>query len=389
MLSTRRIALAGLVGLAAAMGIGRFAFTPLLPLMQADGLSMQHGAWLAGANYLGYLMGALACAAWSLPPQQAARQGLAAVAVSTLAMGLASSFAVQLFLRWAAGVASALVLVGVSSWALKSLAASGAGRATGIVYAGVGVGMAGAGLVAMAVGMAGAPASRGWWLLGLAAGAAWWWVGRVLQGPASARTVAMGAGGLLERAAAARLIACYGAFGFGYILPATFLPAMARELVPDPAIFGWTWPVFGLAAALSTLVGAVLMRRVSTRALWSASQGVMALGVLLPLVAPGRLAALAVSAVAVGGTFMVITMAGLQEAQRLAGAATPRLMAAMTAAFGTGQLAGPLVLAAWPGAARETAVAAAVLLAASSIALVVSRPAAAAIPSTTDRGAER
>ena len=63
-LTAPRVALIGLLGLAAAMGIGRFAFTPLLPLMQAsEGLTLTQGGWLAGANYLGYLIGALVCAA--------------------------------------------------------------------------------------------------------------------------------------------------------------------------------------------------------------------------------------------------------------------------------------------------------------------------------------
>jgi len=42
----------GMLGLAAAMGIGRFAFTPLMPLMQEHAvLTMAQGGWLAGANY--------------------------------------------------------------------------------------------------------------------------------------------------------------------------------------------------------------------------------------------------------------------------------------------------------------------------------------------------
>ncbi len=53
--SSLAIVLVGLAALASAMGVGRFAFTPLLPLMQAhEGLSLGQGAWLASANYLGY-----------------------------------------------------------------------------------------------------------------------------------------------------------------------------------------------------------------------------------------------------------------------------------------------------------------------------------------------
>ena len=56
------IALAGALALATAMGIGRFAFTPLLPMMLADGVIDLPGAsWLASANYMGYLLGALLC----------------------------------------------------------------------------------------------------------------------------------------------------------------------------------------------------------------------------------------------------------------------------------------------------------------------------------------
>src|SRR6185503_1333983 len=95
--SAARVACIGAVGLAAAMGIGRFAFTPLLPLMQArEGLTLTQGGWLAAANYLGYLIGALACAARPPPPAQAARWGLIGVAVFTLAMALVGDFV----LRW-------------------------------------------------------------------------------------------------------------------------------------------------------------------------------------------------------------------------------------------------------------------------------------------------
>src|SRR6185369_15157813 len=105
--SALRTVVVGLLGLAAAMGIGRFAFTPLLPLMQAsDGLTLAHGSWLASANYLGYLLGALGCAARAPTPQRAARWGLVGVAMFTLAMGGTQALAWQLLWRFAAGVAS-------------------------------------------------------------------------------------------------------------------------------------------------------------------------------------------------------------------------------------------------------------------------------------------
>jgi hypothetical protein len=63
------IAIAAMLSLALAMGIGRFAFTPLFPLMLRDGmLRSDAGAWLAASNYLGYLIGALCASQVRLPP---------------------------------------------------------------------------------------------------------------------------------------------------------------------------------------------------------------------------------------------------------------------------------------------------------------------------------
>jgi MFS family permease len=165
---------------------------------------------------------------------------------------------------------------------------------------------------------------------------------------------------LIWTADRARLVLCYAGFGFGYIIPATFVPAMAKNIIEDPAVFGWAWPIFGATAALSTLFAAGH----GNRRIWTIAALAMAAGVAAPLVIPGAAGILA-SAFLVGGTFMVITMAGMQEARELAGPDAPALMAAMTAAFAAGQIAGPLLvsyLVQRSGFATALAIAAAVLV---------------------------
>lgn len=336
------IALRGLVALAVAMGIGRFAFTPQLPVMQADlGLSLAAGGWLAGANYLGYLVGALSAGRGGVSAAALMRWGLWAVVGSTVAMAMPGPLAWWLAMRFIAGVASAWVLVGTASVVLSRLAQLGGARYDGLVFAGVGTGIALAGLVCHAGLLSGMGAAALWLALAALAFAGAWIAlagdrPAAMAGAASqAQPEGNGAKGV------GRLVLCYGLFGLGYILPATYLPSQARQLLQEPALFGWVWPIFGLAAALSTL-GIALLARWPRRYAWAVAQWVMAAGVLLPTVVPG-LAGLALAALCVGGTFMLITLLGLQEVRQRAGAHARKWLAAMTAAFAFGQLCGPLM----------------------------------------------
>jgi MFS family permease len=316
--------------------------TPILPMMQAEGLSLAQGGWLAAANYLGYLAGALSTIWLNLNASLAIRAALLVIALSTVAMGIVEGFAFWLVLRTLAGVASAWVLVLVSAWTLERLAELRHPQLGGVLYAGVGTGVAIAGLACLVVMHLGATADAAWIALGgvalAIAGAIWMPFVFEKKTPAQTSEAAQrGSPGW-------PLILSYGAYGFGYIVPATFLPAMARQIIPDPLAFGSAWPVLGIAAALSTLVAARFGASTSPRRVWMIAMLVMAVGVAAPLFVPG-LAGILISAVLVGATFVTITLAGMQEARRLYGAAARPVMAAMTAAFAVGQLVGPILIA--------------------------------------------
>ncbi|MEO6017971.1 MAG: YbfB/YjiJ family MFS transporter, partial [Polaromonas sp.] len=174
------IVVAGMMALAAAMGIGRFAFTPLLPMMLSDGVIDLAGAsWLASANYFGYLVGALLCTfqplIWrrfdKLPQVGAAtwvRVGLAGTCVLTLGMALHLP-ALWPVLRFLAGVASAFVFVFNSGWVLAQLAKRGASPLGGAMYAGPGAGIAISGLLATGMVAMHWTAAMGWLVFGLLA----------------------------------------------------------------------------------------------------------------------------------------------------------------------------------------------------------------------------
>lgn len=349
----RLVCLAAMIALAVAMGVGRFAFTPLFPLMVRDGLlDAPSGALLAASNYLGYLVGALLAARLGLRPATLLALGLLATVTVTAAVGWASSVATWTVLRFVAGALSAWTLVATTAWGLGWLASLGRPHLAGALFAGVGLGIAAAGVFCLVAPGFEASALALWVDLGALAALASivpLLVSLRLPAPPPMADVAPSAHAAHSPPAAptgtAGLVACYALFGFGYILPATYLPALARQVVDDPHVFGWAWPLFGSAAAISTIVVAALLKSANRAAVWAACHLAMALGVLLPIVWPA-LSGVIASALLVGGTFMVITMVGMQEARgRVAGNPTA-VLGRMTAGFAFGQLMGPIVSAA-------------------------------------------
>ena len=342
------LAAAGLLSLAAAMGIGRFAFTPVLPLMLREGLlGVAQGGWVAAANYAGYLVGALTAARVPMRAGALAVVSLLATAVLTAAMAWPMP-ALWIPLRFLAGAASAWAFVATSVWCLGALAQRGATRASGWVYAGVGGGIALAGLWCLFGAAAGVGAQGLWLQLGglalLLALPALWVIARLPPASSAAASRAAGAGSPDDDHGTGGLVFCYAAMGFGYILPATFLPVLARSVVDDPLVFGLAWPVFGVTAALSTLLVARRLHGASRLKTWAACQLLMGAGVLLPALR-ASVWTIAASALLVGGTFMVITLAGVQEMRARAPAQAARGVGRITAAFALGQIAGPVVSA--------------------------------------------
>lgn len=341
----------GLLALLLAMGIGRFAYTALLPQMLEEGLlTHAQGALLAGANYAGYLVGAL-WAAFSRQANPAARlaSGLVLSVLTTLAMGFELGFGVWCVVRFASGVASALVYVYATGIVLRRLMAVGAPGWSTLHYVGVGSGITLSAVVAQTMVDHQALAAHGWWALGAIAlpAAVCAAVGLL---PAGRRALSAHETAAQQAHAAPPpplgwLAASYGLAGFGYIVNMTFMPLMLRGDAGTSGAALTGWLVVGLAAVPAT---AIWVRLALQRGIYPALIActlVQAVGVALPVLLPGVSAAL-VGAALLGGTFMGI--AGL--AQWLARTSDPqasaRRIGLLTVFYGLGQIAGPLLVAA-------------------------------------------
>lgn len=363
--AARRAALACMVTLAVALGIGRFAFTPLLPLMlhgAAFGqpqIDIQHGGWLASFNYAGYFAGALTCAALRVDPARMVRVGLVATVLLTLAMGVTGQFWVWALVRFVAGAVSAWTFVFASQWGLRRLAELGAHAWSGVIYTGPGVGIVGTGLLVSVAGGFGAVV--GWIafaVIGAGLSVLVWPVFGDARRAAAARPAVASSGAAksanesrprakspaIHRTDAFWLVLLYGIPGFGYIITATFLPVIARHALPGSAWPDLFWPMFGAALIAGALLAARLPVHWDNRALLAGAYVLQAIGIALGIVWPTA-GGFSLGSLLIGLPFTAITLFAMREARRLRGDDAAGLMGYATAAYGIGQIAGPLVAA--------------------------------------------
>ncbi|MDM0072029.1 YbfB/YjiJ family MFS transporter [Variovorax sp. J31P207] len=346
-----RAALACMVTLAVAMGLGRFAFTPMLPVMLHEGkLDLQAGGVLASLNYLGYFLGALSCAAIRAKPAHMVRGGLVATAVLLLGMGLLQGFSAWGVLRTAAGVMSAWTFVFASGWGLRRLAETGAPALAGVIYTGPGIGIAATGLLGGALGRWGSEAGWiGFGLLSLVLIAAIWRIfgdGEHAHAgaPAPAAAPPSASASAAARSDARWLVGLYGLAGFGYIITATFLPVIARQALPGSPWPDFFWPLFGLAIVPGALIGARAPPHWDNRLLLAAAYALQAVGVVLSVAWP-TIWGFGLGSLLLGMPFTAITLFAMRDARRLRGNAAAGLIGYATASYGVGQILGPLFAA--------------------------------------------
>jgi predicted MFS family arabinose efflux permease len=343
-----RTALAGMTTLALALGIGRFVLTPLLPLMQADdGLTLIAGGWLASTNMLGYLLGALLCALRPLPPRLSLRMGAIGVTLATLGMGLTTRLDVWLLWRFAAGIASAALVVHGIAWSMARLRAAGRPLLEHVVFSGTGVGIVGSGLLVAAVRPSGASSAGLWILFGAITVVLFAWTWRRLgeDEVSAASSASASSRAALPSGPTWTLVAMYGLLGFAYTIPAAFLPLIAERQLHLPALREWFWPLFGVAMTVSTLALRWLPARIDNRTVLAACSACLAGGMLLG-VAGHDIASLVLATLLVGIAMMPAVMYTMREARLLAPRDPVRLIAALTITLGAGQAAGP-ACAAW------------------------------------------
>ena len=337
-----RLLLGGFLALAVGMGIGRFFYTPLLPLMQRGvGFGSDVAGLIASVNFVGYLIGALVAVLIPKGPPRLLFFRLALIASigTTFATGLTDWLPAWLVLRGIAGIASAFVFLFAAGIVAEALTAAGETARVGWLFGGVGIGIALSGLIVRIAGP-----FLDWSELWMAAGGVCallvpFIFANVKDAPVSPNLVQQAIARRVPRALPlVPLLINYTCEGFGYSIMATFVVALVKARPGMEAVGDWVWVVVGLTGLPSTIFWSWVAERIGFSLALALAYVAQLAGILLPIVT-GSAAAAILSAVFFGGTFMAITALVLALGRS---AAKGHGFAILTAGFGLGQILGPL-----------------------------------------------
>ncbi|MBP2198407.1 YbfB/YjiJ family MFS transporter [Pantoea cypripedii] len=338
-----RVALSAFLSLVVAMGIGRFAFTPQVPLMIQDHqLTLTSASLVAALNYLGYLCGSFDAMRARTRVEWRLQLGVWGAVLLTLLSACVSGPWLHGLIRFLIGCASGWAMVLVAAWSNEQLLHHGRPGLSAAVFAGPGTGIFLSGMLAVLLHATGASAALAWGAYGLLALLLIAAIARFLPRQGQLHRPDQAPAPLVLNGNLKRLVLSYSLAGFGYILPATFLSQMAAARFPHSAFAQFVWPVFGGAAVIGILLGIITRHWGSSHVRLALVLWAQALGVIAASVLPG-LDGLMIGAVLVGGGFLCVVQLTLQYGRELAPQHTRYLAGLLTTGYAVGQLGGPLL----------------------------------------------
>ncbi|WP_329240881.1 YbfB/YjiJ family MFS transporter [Actinoallomurus sp. NBC_01490] len=328
---------------AAANGFGRFAYGLLVPAMQHHlGWSSLTSGSLSAANSAGYLIGAIIAdrALTVFGERDAVLGPLAVATLAVLACGATGDVAALLVLRLVAGAAGAVAFIAGAA-VLTRLTAERETRALGLYFAGPGLGIAVSALLITPIAVTG-HWRTGWLLDGVLCAACLALVAPVLTRMPLARPVRGGGPRPWEHRRVGALLASYGLFGAGYITYMTFSVAYLRGNGRTPDQLVWFWFALGAVGIVIGLTLAAPLSRIRGGGGVAVPVAMTALASVLPILSGTGAAELA--SAALFGSFFTVSATVTAAARRsLPPTQWPPAIAGLTAVFGIGQCAGPLI----------------------------------------------
>lgn len=342
-----KVVIAGLFSLILTLGVARFAYTPLLPvMMQGTVLTDATGGWLAAFNYLGYMCGALITASISnlRLKDTLYRIGLIGAVVTTMAMGLAENIWLWLIMRFLAGLCSAAGLLIGSGLVLNWLIRHNQRAELGLHFSGLGIGIAISAIAAVLM-MDHLTWSEQWFVFSLLALVlvipAWLWLPRTEDGVGAVTL----SGVKLEDKPPPRkwlwtLYATYFCAGVGYVISATFLVTIVDSQASLQGNGAFVWLITGMAATPACVIWDRIARRTGQLQALLLAYGIQIIGIILPAL-DSSFVMVMISGALYGATFIGIVSLMLTMVGRFFPTRPAKPMAQLTLSYGVAQVVAP------------------------------------------------
>lgn len=337
--------LGGILSLLIAMGIGRFAYTPILPLMQKDlSFSNSIAGYIASSNYAGYLLGAILAGVIPIKGYRAIslRISLIISIITTALMGLTYSYFLWYIIRFISGVSSAFVLVLSSGIVLDKLAAINKTSWSGLFYGGVGFGIFLSSLIIPSLNHS--FKWEGAWIgLAVVSGIltffVWIWLNETPNDEEMKNKQEIFAN-VPPTNWLLWLIIAYGLEGLGYIVTGTFIVSIAEKASSFHKGATLVWMMVGLAAIPSCLIWSMLAKKWGFVKSLVFAMALQSLGIMLPAFWISK-TSFVISALLFGATFMGITTLATTLGRQMNPSNSSRTIGILTAIYAIGQLIGP------------------------------------------------
>ncbi|WP_416760564.1 YbfB/YjiJ family MFS transporter [Roseateles sp. So40a] len=337
-----QVSTGGIAGLILSIGLARFAYTPVLPLMQQQaGLSDAMGGTLAAVNYTGYMSGALLAALIDDPRWRSRLYfwGMLLGLVATALMPLAPNLTLWALSRYLGGLSGAAGMLLGSGLVLGFLMRAGRRPELGVHFMGLGLGIVVSAIGAMAMDRLALDWAGHWWgfvVLGVPLLAlCWWW--RPPVPPPATTALAAGAPSVQWMR---WMIAGYFCAGWGFVISATFTVAIVER---QPLLHGqgpWAWLLVGLAATPAVFLWDRVARRIGDLNALLAAFALQIVSVVLPALS-GSLGAALTGALLYGATFIGLVSLTLALVGRRSPGNPGKAMARLTLSYGVAQVTAP------------------------------------------------
>ena len=340
-----RVYLAGICSIIVTVGVARFSYSLLLPIMQDEaGLTESGGGWLATTNFMGYMFGVfLAASIHNLNYKHNFHRVYLILSIATAAaMMLTTDMVTWAVFRFLAGACASGGFIIASGLILKWLIRNNHRCELGIHFAGAGLSIIISSLLVEAMLMVSANWQQQWLALAVMAAIfaipAWLWIPHPY---ANGQASVTAKDNPPSKKFTSLMMLAYFCAGYGYVVSSTFIVDIVEGVESLQGQGGFAFLLIGLAATPAPLIWDRIARKIGYVKALLAVYILQALGIILPAL-NDSMPVVILSVLLFGGTFIACVSLVLTMAGKFYPSNPAKFMGTMTLAYGAAQIIAPV-----------------------------------------------